>query len=343
MTRAQKRTASTPPRVSVVTPTKNRLALLCETIDSVQAQNFTEWEHIIVDDGSNDGTAEEVMRRAVADPRIRYVGRSTKASGANVCRNIGVQKSKADLILFLDSDDLLRPDCLGRRVAIMDRNLDLDFATFATAVFEQVPGDLGNRVNNDLLGDDLTRFLCFECPWTISAPIWRKRALLSIGCFDESLPSWQDVDLHIRAIASGCRYLRFSEIDHDIRWQFEPAKVSVEQRRSMRHLEAATLMFAKFEKAVRDGPGINWNRQRALCGLYFFVAEMMLESGDKISARNCWKKVKQLGLAGYPLYLQGALLLSVMSLGTFGSRFGRRLSHQWKGMVRFRTIPELVG
>ena len=64
------------PMVSVVTPTKNRLKLLCETMDSVVAQSFEEWEHLIVDDGSDDGTAEEVKTRAATDPRIRYVQRS---------------------------------------------------------------------------------------------------------------------------------------------------------------------------------------------------------------------------------------------------------------------------
>jgi glycosyltransferase involved in cell wall biosynthesis len=59
------------PLVTVITPTKNRLKLLCEAMDSVQGQSFNAWEHLVVDDGSDDGTAEEVARRATADPRIR--------------------------------------------------------------------------------------------------------------------------------------------------------------------------------------------------------------------------------------------------------------------------------
>jgi len=61
------------PTVSVITPTKNRLKLLCETMDSVAAQSFKAWEHIVVDDGSGDGTCEEVARLAASDARIRYV------------------------------------------------------------------------------------------------------------------------------------------------------------------------------------------------------------------------------------------------------------------------------
>jgi hypothetical protein len=256
---------------------------------------------------------------------------------------LGLRESTAELIVFLDSDDLLRSHCLGRRVEIMQRNLDLDFATFNGAVFEKVRDDLGNRVDYDHLGDDFTRFLAFECPWIITGPIWRKQVLSRIGAFDESLLSWQDVDLHIRAIGSGCKYLRFSEIDHDIRWQFEPTKVSVQQRRSLRYLEAAPSIFAKFEKAVRDGPGMNWNRQRALCGLYFSAAEMMLAAGAASRARASWKLVRHRGLAGKGLYLQGVMLLTLMSFGGLSARIGARLSHKWKGIVRFRTIAELVG
>jgi glycosyltransferase involved in cell wall biosynthesis len=333
----------TTPAVSIITPTKNRLKLLCEALDSVAAQTFSAWEHIVVDDGSEDGTADEMERRSRRDARIRFIHRIGDKAGANVCRNIGIRESRAELVIFLDSDDLLRPHCLERRVEIMKGNLDLDFVTFATAVFEKIPGDLGDRTNYDLLGDDLTRFLCFECPWIITGPIWRKQALLRIGCFDESLLSWQDVDLHVRAVSSGLKYLRFPEIDHDVRWHFEHTRISMEQRRSMKHLDACSSMFAKFEKAVRDGPGMNWNRQRALCGLYFTAAELMLEAGARTSALRCWKEVKARRLAGNPLYLQGALLLVLMSMGTLGRRIGERLSHKWKGMVRFRTIPELVG
>ena len=64
------------PVVSVITPTKDRLKLLCEAMDSVKSQDFGAWEHLVVDDGSSDGTAEEVERRGKADPRIRYINGS---------------------------------------------------------------------------------------------------------------------------------------------------------------------------------------------------------------------------------------------------------------------------
>jgi glycosyltransferase involved in cell wall biosynthesis len=330
------------PLVAVITPTKNRLKLLCETMDSVQRQSFNAWEHFVVDDGSDDGTAEEVARRAATDPRIHYIRRTGEKSGANVCRNIGVKESRAEFIVFLDSDDLLAPDCLARRVELMQRNLDLDFATFQTAVFEYKPGDLGRLWDPELLGDDLLRFLFFEFPWIITGPVWRRASLLRLGLFDESLMSWQDLDVHIRAVAVGFRYLRLAEVDHLVRWQFEHTKVSVEQRRSARHLEAAIEILEKFERVIREGPGMNWVRQRALCSPYFFVAEQWVAAGTLSSALQCWRQIRKRRLGSRALHLSGVALLVIQALGSPGRRVGGRIAHKWKGWMRLRTNPELV-
>jgi hypothetical protein len=326
------------PKVSVVTPTKNRLGLLIQTMDSVAVQTLDQWEHIVVDDGSDDGSIEEVERRAAADPRVRLIKRVGPASGANVCRNIGIRTARAGYILFLDSDDLLDPGCLARRVAVLDRNADLDFVTFQTSFFVHKIGDRDRHRDRELLGDDLTRFLYFELPWIITGPLWRKSALQSIGLFDESLPSWQDVDLHVRAIAAGLRYLRFGEVDHHMRWQDAPDKVSIQQRRMPEHLLAAQTLMVKFEGVVSDGPGMTWVRQRALCSLYFFIAERWMDIGRVGAALACWRCVRTRHLAPAVLYLSGIAMLMLYTIGPLG----RRIGHKWKGLARLRTNPELV-
>jgi glycosyltransferase involved in cell wall biosynthesis len=330
------------PRVSVITATKNRLKLLCETIDSVQAQTFENWEHIVVDDGSNDGTGEELARRTASDPRIRYVRRESEKSGANVCRNIGIKESAAEFIVILDSDDLLGRDCLGRRVEKMERNLDLDFATFQGGVFENKIGDLREDFDPELVGDDLLRFLFFECPWVITGPIWRKTSMVSLGAFYESLPSWQDIDLHVRAITQGYRYLRFRDVDHYVRWQDEPTRVSVEQRRSPRHLEAASSILNKLEHHVREGPGMTWTRQRALCSLYFFVAQQWLATQKLSSALRSWNGIRRRELGSNLLYFSGAALLVISALNLPDRGLSDRLVNKWKGWMRLRTNPQLI-
>jgi GT2 family glycosyltransferase len=328
--------------VTVITPTKNRFKLLCEAIDSVQQQSFDAWEHIIVDDGSDDGTCEEVTRRMAADSRIRYVRRVGERSGANVCRNIGIAESSGEFIVFLDSDDLLAPGCLGRRAALMQRNLDLDFATFQAGIFEHAVGDIRSEFDPQLLGDDLLRFLFFECPWLITGPVWRRASLLRLGLFDESLPSWQDIDLHVRAIAKGFRYLRFPEVDHHVRWHLESTKVSIEQRRSPHHLEATSAILETFECLVREGPGMNWVRQRALCSLYFFVAEQWVAMGNLSSALRSWRRIRERALGSRVLYVSGALLLIMLTPGLPGRSLRDRIINRWKGWMRLRTNPQLV-
>jgi glycosyltransferase involved in cell wall biosynthesis len=330
------------PSVSIITPTKNRSKLLCEAMDSVQRQTFHQWEHIIVDDGSDDGTCEEVTRRMAADSRIRYVRRVGERSGANVCRNIGIAESSGEFVVFLDSDDLLVPSCLERRVDVMQRNLDLDFATFQTEVFEHAVGDIRREFDPQLQGDDLLRFLFFECPWIITGPVWRRASLLRLGLFDESLPSWQDIDLHVRAITAGFRYLRFPDVDHHVRWQFEPNKVSVEQRRSPHHLEATSALLEKFAGLLRTGPGMDWVRQRALCSLYFFVAEHWIATGNLSSALRSWRRIRERALGSRVLYVSGSVLLVMLALGVPGRNLCDRVINRWKGWMRLRTNPQLI-
>lgn len=330
------------PFISVVTPTRNRLRLLRETMDSVQRQKLDRWEHIIVDDGSDDGTAAEVLARASNDPRLRYLPRTGQRAGANVCRNQGLAAASADLIVFLDSDDVLEPDCLARRVAVMQRNQDLDFIVSGMTAFVTTPGDLDRKPVTDLLGDDLLGFLFFELPWQTTAPTWRRQTLQRLGGFDESLPSWQDVDLHVRALAAGCKYLRFPHVDYHMRWQMEPGKISIAQRRAPDHLEAAEHLLVKFERVVREGPGMTWIRQRALCSLYFFIAECWIDVGRPVQSLRCWTLVRDRKLGSRLLHGMGASLLALQAAGDLGKRLGRRIAHKWKGWMRMRTNPELI-
>ena len=278
----QKRVNS--PTISIITPTYNRRALLREAIESVRSQTSEHWEHLIIDDGSTDGSRKMVEALSANDSRIIWLPRDGEKKGANVCRNQGLRKSRGEYIVFLDSDDLLEQHCLEERLGLMRRNLDLDFATYHSGRFVDKMGDRSPQAPDEVFGDDLLRFLYFEHPWIITSPIWRRESLLTLGAFDEELPSWQDVDLHIRSVCAGMNYLRIPKVDHHIRWLEEDGRTSVQQRKSADHLRKAIEIFEKFEGSVREGPGMDWSRQRALCWLYFFIAECWVERGDLPSA-----------------------------------------------------------
>lgn len=333
---------SVTPLVTIVTPTKNRCRLLSETIDSMVAQNFGAWEHIIVDDGSDDGTREEVQRRAAADSRIRYIPRTGGAAGANACRNLGVSESRADLIVFLDSDDLLAPECLGARVEIMRRNPDLDFAVFPASVFVDTINDLGRLFSSQVAGDDLLRFLSLDCPWDISGPIWRRDFLQRIGLFDNTLLSMQDVEMHVRAIAARGRYLLFGSVDHHVRWQNDHSKTSVRHFSDPAYIRAVhDVRDRLFDTAVTNGM-LTWSRERALAGLCFGAAESSVALGDLPRGLKAWNRGCRDDQTPRRIRLGGCLMLCAARVSRSDGSVMARLVEKWKGWVRFRQEPALL-
>ena len=111
------RADSLPPRVSVVIPTYNRAGLLPRAVASVLAQTWTEFELLIVDDHSTDGTPAAIAR--FADGRIRSF-RHPRNSGQSKALNTGIGHARGDYLAFLDDDDEWLPGKLAAQVAVLD-------------------------------------------------------------------------------------------------------------------------------------------------------------------------------------------------------------------------------
>ena len=106
--------------VSIIMPSYNTAKFISETITSVLAQTYPNWELIIVDDCSTDDT-DAVIRPYLADDRIRYI-KNEENSGAAVSRNRALREAKGKWIAFLDSDDLWLPEKLEKQIAFMEKN-----------------------------------------------------------------------------------------------------------------------------------------------------------------------------------------------------------------------------
>jgi len=203
------------PLVSVLVPNYNRASYLKEALKSVKAQTLTDWECIIVDDGSTDESHIVALHFVDSDSRFKFLSNSPLKKGASAARNLGLENSKGKYIIFLDSDDLLAPHCLEQRVNVMETNKTLDFAVFPMLVFFNSPGDsslVWNRANNE---DDLVRFLRLDAVWQTTGPIWRRDVLLQIPMFDEKLSCWQDVGFHINALVEQLEYKKFYQFTPD--------------------------------------------------------------------------------------------------------------------------------
>ena len=107
--------------VSIITPAYNAEAYIAETIASVLAQTYTNWEMLIVNDCSQDNTAEIVQSYAAKDKRIKLINLKQN-SGAAAARNTAIQNAKGRYIAFLDSDDLWKKEKLQKQLSFMQQN-----------------------------------------------------------------------------------------------------------------------------------------------------------------------------------------------------------------------------
>lgn len=107
--------------VSVITPVFNSEQYIEACLSSVLHQTYTNWEHILVDDCSEDNSPAIIKRCAAADPRIKYI-RLQNNSGAGIARNKGIELAEGHYIAFLDSDDLWYPQKLERQLEFMSEN-----------------------------------------------------------------------------------------------------------------------------------------------------------------------------------------------------------------------------
>lgn len=186
--------------VSIIIPHFNRSILLEQTIESVLAQTFKEWEVIVVDDGS-DKLEFDKIKQYENGQNIKVLQRLTGTKGPSGCRNLGAKMAKGKYLLFLDSDDLLAPFCLGQRVAIMEEDDKVQLGIFKMLEFNKTPGDSNNVYNKDIPSSDWTgSFVRNENPWNVTCPIWRKETFDNINGFDEEMLFMEDPEIHLRII-----------------------------------------------------------------------------------------------------------------------------------------------
>ena len=183
------------PLVSVIIPTYNRSSLVLEAVDSVLKQTFRDFELIVVDDGSSDGTAE-----ALNLYKDRFVYRLQDNRGVSAARNQGIRMARGQWIAFLDSDDLWLPEKLETQIHFFSQNPEA-----LICQTEEIWIRNGRRLNplkkhqkfsGDIFGPSLR--LCLVSP---SAVMIKKDLFERVGYFDEALTACEDYDLWLRISA----------------------------------------------------------------------------------------------------------------------------------------------
>ncbi|WP_141603966.1 teichuronic acid biosynthesis protein TuaG [Terrilactibacillus laevilacticus] len=111
----------TQPLISIITPSFNAIRTIDETVDSVKKQTYQNWELVIIDDCSTDGTREKLKMMSASDKRIRVIFLDVNG-GAAVARNVGLDHAKGRYIAFLDSDDRWKQDKLDKQIQFMQKH-----------------------------------------------------------------------------------------------------------------------------------------------------------------------------------------------------------------------------
>jgi glycosyltransferase involved in cell wall biosynthesis len=188
------------PEVSVITPTHNRRAMLREALSSVAAQRGSSFEVLVVDDGSTDGTWQDLSGHDLSAHFADIRAVRTERRGPAAARNRGIALARGRLIAFLDSDDLWMPEKLARQSLFMRNNPDCLISqtgeTWMRDGRSVNPGQRHRKRPGDIFIDSLRT--CLISP---SAAILRRELLDEVGGFDEDMAACEDYDLWLRILA----------------------------------------------------------------------------------------------------------------------------------------------
>ena len=182
------------PRVSIVVPTRNRAVDLPGALASVLGQTFTDWECIVVDDGSTDGTPDVVREAARADPRVRSVRRGPGGSPGGA-RNAGLGVARGRLVAFLDDDDRWLPGKLALQLPLIEADRHAGMIFGRVELFGDAVGVWPRRPPS--ARPSLRKLLASNFVPT-STVVARRSAVDRAGGFDEGLRVSGDYDLWIR-------------------------------------------------------------------------------------------------------------------------------------------------
>lgn len=187
--------------VSVIVPTKNRLAVLKRALESVRKQTWGNIEIIIIDEASTDGTKDYLFALQQTDHVVKVVF-NTHSIGAAQARNLGIDLAKGEFIAFIDDDDEWLPEKTKKQIDFLNLNEEYVAVTSDFLIVHD-KGKLGTRIKHIPLTIDDQELLCYNFLGGASMCLARTSALKQIEGFNPSLPSCQDWDLWIKLFLVG--------------------------------------------------------------------------------------------------------------------------------------------
>lgn len=200
--------------ISVIIPCYNYGNFLADAVNSVIDQTYTNWECIIVDDGSTDNTGFVSKELVNLHSKVKYFYKEN--GGLSSARNYGINKANGEFICFLDADDLFDKEKLEKQILCFSKNSIIDIVYGHTMFFEKNKKDklYNNRLKKDFpvfpkitgSGNKIIRSLIIENITVISAPLIKKSVFTRIGNFDTTYNSYEDWHFWFRCALGNCYF-----------------------------------------------------------------------------------------------------------------------------------------
>jgi glycosyltransferase involved in cell wall biosynthesis len=196
------------PLVSILTPCHNSAPYLEQCVRSVLDQEYQNWEHILLDDGSTDNSWEILQQLQKLDPRLK-VHRAPQNLGISKARNELIAMAQGSYIAFLDSDDEMYPDRLSLQVNYLQKHSQIDI--LGSNYLERTKQKFLGRSRVKLEHDDIVRAFSYMCPVPNPTLMAKARVMKDLP-FNESFSSAEDLDFLIRAQQKGYRLANLPQV-----------------------------------------------------------------------------------------------------------------------------------
>lgn len=271
------------PKVSVVIPVFNRAGLIGRALDSVLAQTLADYEIIVVDDASTDGSAAFVEQRYV--DKLKLI-RNERNRGAGAARNLGVAAASGHYVAFLDSDDAWEPAKLDLQVATLDSASGGFFA--CSCDYFLWHGQQQSLVRNGLTPVKFRTDILFGCSISPGSTLMVRRDVFEkVGPFNESLRRLEDWDWLLRYVQHGdmlfvAKPLAHIHLDHVGPTQSEPDPVlqaiyRIRDEHLPRLQRAGGIARRQFESSVLIEIAARMYRQnRPLASVQYVLASLLI-------------------------------------------------------------------
>ena len=245
------------PAVSVILPTYNRASLLVEAIASVRSQTWEDWELLVIDDGSTDGTREVVR---IGDPRIRWFRQDR--GGPSRARNRGLREARGKFFAFLDSDDLWMPEKLQLQLEVFRKEPRVGAVCcdmLESDGKEDRPASFFQRIG--FTGELTAEKMFFHNSVAIQTLVARRSAIERAGRFDTDLWGTEDYEFAYRLLREAPVRTMFRSL---VRRRLQPERVSRDRlemaRGTILTLERALGWFPEMRRRLQPQMGRRFAR-----------------------------------------------------------------------------------